>query len=124
MTTITAMMINITITMVVIMVPGIFYKSIKADELWRMKERELLRELLVERNGWVLRHLGCGLGALLLIWMAKTSPGMEVPNSLTSAAAIYATISLLFSILKSMLAQRIAGLLAAVPVRVKVRDRG
>lgn len=120
----TLLLMTITITLTVAILPRIYGASIKAEELFLEQEIGLLRELLAEQNAWVLRHLGCGLGALALVWIAKTCPGMEVPGQLAEAMAIYAASSLLFAGLESLLAQKIARILAVVPVKVGVRERG
>jgi len=123
MTMITAMTMTITLTMTIIMVPRIYHSSLEAELLYLEEEWESLQELLAGRNDWMLRHLGCALGALFLVWMAMNSPALGVPDRMASAMAVYASCSLLFAILESLLAQKIAGLLAAVPARVKLRDQ-
>jgi len=123
MTMMTALMMTITLTMTMVMTPRIYHNFSEAEELYREEELESLRELLKERNNWLLRHLGCGIGALVLIWMMKSSPGMEIPDSLATAVAIYAATSLFFATLESLLAQRITGFLTAVPARIKARGQ-
>jgi hypothetical protein len=122
MTMMTAMMMTITLTMTAIMAPRIYHAFLEAEMLCLEEDLESLRELLVERNSWVLRHLGCGFTALALIWMVMTSSELEVPGPTAAAMAIYATSSLVFAVLESLLAQKIAGFLSAVPVRVKLHD--
>lgn len=119
---IAAMTLTITLTMTTVMVPKIYHAFLVAELLFLEEELELLGDLLAERNDWMLRHLACGLGGMILIWVAMNTPGLEVPSQLTSATAVYASCSLLFAVLESLLAQKIAGLLAAVPARVKVQD--
>jgi hypothetical protein len=123
MTMISAMLLmTVTLIMLVGMVPRIHVAYLKAVELEQEQEYESLRELQVERNAWSLRYLVFGFTASLLVWIAKTSPGMEVPEPMAEAMAIYAASSLIFAELESLLAQRIARGLVGVPVRVKERD--
>ena len=119
----TLLLMTVTITLTVAILPRIYLASIRAEELFLEQEIGLLRELLAEHNAWVVRHLGCGLGALALVWIAKTSPGMEVPGLLAEAMAIYAASSLFFAGLESLLAQKITRILAAVPVKAGARER-
>lgn len=122
MTMIAAMTWTITLAMITVMVPKIYHAFLVAELLFLDEELELLRDLLAERNEWMLRHLGCGLGAMILIWVVMNAPGLEDPSQVTSATAVYASCSLLFAVLESLLAQKISGLLATVPARVKVQD--
>ena len=121
MTMITAMMMTVTMLVTVTVVPGIYWASNEAEELYLEQEMELLRDLLEQRNAWVLRHLGCALGALMLAWIAQSSPGLEVPAQLADALAAYLVSSLLFAVLESLVAQKIFRMLASVPVRVSGR---
>jgi Na+/H+-dicarboxylate symporter len=121
-TIITLLLVIITIILAVTILLRIYWAFAKAEELYLEQELEQMQELMAEQNNWVLRHLGCGLGAFALVWVAKTSPGMEVSSPLAVAMAIYAAGSLLFAGVESLLAQKISHFLADVPV--KVRDGG
>ena len=124
MTTLTAILLmTVTLTMTVSVVCTIYGTLVKVEDLYLAQETELLQELLCQRNAWVVRHLGCGLGALTLVWIAKTIPGMEVPSQLAQATGIYAASSLLFSLLESLLAQKISHLLAGSPVQAGRQDQ-
>ena len=124
MTMITAMLLmTVALVMTVATMPRIYLAFHKAGELDLSREHRLLRELLAQRNSWALRHLGLGLAALLMIWIAKSAPGMEVPEPLAAAMAIYAASSLLAAVLESVLAQRIDRMLASVPVSVREQDQ-
>ena len=112
-------MILMTLIMTFAMVPRIYWSVLRAEGPGL--EREKMRKLLVKR-AWVLRHLRCSLAALFLVGMAPASPGWGVPRPLAAAIFVYAASSLLLVILESLLAQRIDGILAGIPVRVRVRD--
>jgi hypothetical protein len=122
-TIITLLLMTVTIALAVTVLPRIYVAFIKAEELHLVQERGLLRELLAEQNAWMMRHLGCGLGALALVWLAKTSPGMGVPGPLSVALAMYAASSLFFAGLESLLAQKISRLLAEFPIKVRAREQ-
>jgi len=115
---------TIIIAMVVIMVtvPKIYGAFIDAKLLFLEDELELLRELRLERNDCMLHHLGCGLAAMLLLWMVKSSPELTVPNQMTPALAIYAAGSLFYALLESLLVHKIEGWLVARPARMEVQD--
>jgi len=108
-----------TLIMTVAMVPRIYWALVRAGELGLEQDR--MQKLLCQRD-WVLRHQRCSLVALFLIWTAKACPGLEVPPLLAAAITSYAASSLLLVVLQSLLAQKTDGILASVPVRVRVRD--
>jgi len=116
-------LMTVTLILALSMIPRFYWACHWAAKLEMEQDHESLRELLAEQNAWILRHLGCGLGAIVLVWMAKTLPGMDVPDSLAELMAIYAASTLFFSALESLLAQRIALSLARVPVGVRERDQ-
>ena len=124
MTMLTALMMTITITMTVIMLPKMYHVYLVAEMLYLEEEYDLLRELLRERNDWVLRHVICGATGLVLLWLTKGFPGLEVPELLAATLALYAGLSLMLALFNSLLAQKVAALLSATPVRVRVRDQG
>lgn len=117
MTTISALMMAIIVLLNVTMLPRIYWNWLKADDLYSEQKAGELQELLRGRNEWVLRHLGCGTGAFILVWVAKTVPGMAVAVPEAEALSIYVISSLLFAFLESMLAQKIVRLQASLPVR-------
>ena len=114
---------TVTMSMTLAMIPRLYWAFVKAEELYLEQEMGQLQELLEQQNSWVSRNLGCGMGAFILVWFAKTTPGMEVPRSLAGAMAIYAASSLLFAALESLLAQKISRILSSAQVRVKERDQ-
>ena len=115
------MAITIILSMTILL--RIYWAFAKAEELYLEQERELLQELMAEQNDWVLRHLGCGMGAFALVWITKSFPGMELPDTLAKAVAIYAASSLLFAGVESLLARKISQIFAEVPVNVRARER-
>ena len=121
----TAMMMTVTLIMTAVMVPRIYMSWIMAEELCVEGELETLRELLAEQNRWVMRQFGCGAMAIAMIWMVKTSPhDLEIPASMAAALASYAAISMIFAVLESLVAQKIAAVIEGVPVAVKIREEG
>ena len=108
-----------TLILTVAMVPRIYWAVIRAGEFGLEQDR--IQKLLRQRD-WVLRHQLCSLVALFLVWIAKACTGLEVPPLLAAAIASYAASSLLLVVLQSLLAQKTDGILAGVPVRVRVRD--
>jgi hypothetical protein len=123
MTTISAMMLAIIVLLNVTMLPRIYWNWLRAGDLYSELEAEELQGLLSGRNDWVLRHLCCGVGAFILVWLAKTTPGMEVPVPEAESLSIYVVSSLLFAFLESMLAQKIVRLQASLPEPLPVRSR-
>jgi hypothetical protein len=123
-----AMMITVITTimaaaMVMLTVPKIYTSFIDAKLLYLEEELELLRELQSERNDCMLRHLFCGLGTVFLVWIVKGAPELEVPNQMAPAMAVYATASLFFALLESLLAHKIEAWIAAAPPRVGVQNQ-
>jgi hypothetical protein len=117
-----ATMMNLTLALTLAMMPRIYFAYLKAQDLYQDQEMGLLRELLAERNLWMQRQIAGGVIALALIWVSKSAPGMAVPEPLSATMGTYAASSLLLALLESLVAQKIARLLASVPVRVSTRD--
>jgi hypothetical protein len=122
MTMMTAIMLT-TLTLTIALVPRIYWTFIKHEGT--CLEQGKTQELHLKR-GCVLLHLRFSLAALVLIWVALSFPGVEVPKPLAAAISVYAASALLLVVLESLLARRIDGLFASVPVRVSVRiqDKG
>lgn len=119
--TVIALIIAVTVTMVT--VPKIYCAFVDAKLLYLEQELELLRELQSERSECMLRYLGCGFGVMILIWMVRSAPELLAANQMAPAMAVYASGSLFFALLESLLVQKIAGWLAAGPARVKMQDQ-
>jgi hypothetical protein len=114
-------MLTIMLTVAVSTLPRIYWAFLKVEECYQYEEADLLQELLLERNNWVLRHLSCAVAAIGMIWITQGRP--EVSQSLALAVGIYAGCCLIFAALECVLITRINRMLAAVPVKVKVRDQ-
>ncbi|QXE88069.1 hypothetical protein KP003_06635 [Geomonas nitrogeniifigens] len=118
-----ALMMTVTMTMTAVMLPRIYMSWIVAERYFLEGEIEQLMQLLVEQNSWVWRQFGCGAAAVAMIWMVRNSPhDLSIPASMEAALAFYATISLLFAVLESLIAQRASGFLALVPIRAKIAE--
>lgn len=118
-----ALMITVTMTMTAVMLPRIYMSWIMAERHCIEGETEQLAQLLAEQNGWVLRQFGCGALATALIWMVHNSRhDPSFPASMEAALAFYAVVSLVFAVLESLVAQKVSGFLAPVPVPAKIRD--
>ncbi|MBU5637025.1 hypothetical protein KOM00_09790 [Geomonas sp. Red69] len=118
-----ALMMTVTMTMTAVMLPRIYMSWIVAERYFLEGEIEQLMQLLVEQNSWVWRQFGCGAAAVAMIWMVRNSPhDLSIPTSMEAALAFYATISLLFAVLESLIAQRASGFLALVPIRAKIAE--
>jgi len=116
------LLMTITLFLIATILPRIYWAFAKVEELHHEQNTEQLEEFLVERNAWVLRHLACGVGAIILIWISKTGPGMEVSSSLIVALGVYAACSLFFAALESLLAHKIHRIMFEVAVKVRMRD--
>lgn len=117
-----ALMITVTMTMTVFMLPRIYMTWIIAEHCCMEGETEQLVYLLADENGWALRQFGCGAVAIALIWMVHNSPhDLGVPASMEAALAVYGVISLVFAVLESLIAQKISDFLALAPATAKVR---
>lgn len=119
----TVTMIVIAMIMAVITIPKIYYAFIDAKLLFLEEELELLREHQSERSECMLRHLGCGLGAILLIWVVKGAPDLAVPNQMAPAVAIFAAGSLFCALLESLLVHKIDEWLHAPQPRVEIQNQ-
>lgn len=119
----TALMATVTLTMTAVMAPRVYLSWLVAEERCLEGEIEELQALLAEQNNWVKRHFGCGAAAMAMIWMVKTSQhDLEVPASMAMALGAYAVISMIFAVLESLVAQKIATFLQTVPIPVEVRE--
>ncbi|MBU5612702.1 hypothetical protein [Geomonas azotofigens] len=118
-----ALMMTVTMTMTAVMLPRIYMSWIVAERYFLEGETENLMQLLVEQNSWVWRQFGCGAVAVAMIWMVRNSQhDLAIPASMEATLAIYATISLAFAVLESLIAQRVSDFLALVPVRAKIAE--
>lgn len=119
----TALMATVTLTMTAVMVPRIYLSWLLAEEHCLEGEIEALQALLTEQNCWVKRHFGCGATAVAMIWMVKSSQhDLEVPATMAAAIGAYAVISMVFAVLESLVAQKIANFLQTAPVPVEVGE--
>ena len=118
-----ALMMTVTMTMTGVMLPRIYMSWMTAKQLSADGEVGQMERLLAEQNAWVLRQLGCGAAAISLICMVRTSRyDLGVPASMEVALALYASISLAFAVLESLIAQKAADFLDLVPVAAPVRE--
>lgn len=119
----TALMMTVTLTMATVMVPRIYMSWMIASDCFVEGEIELLKALLVEQNSWVRRQFSCGAMAFVMLWMVKNSHhDLQLPASMEAALGIYATLSLLFAVLESIIAQKIDDFINCVPAPVGVRE--
>lgn len=121
MTMITAFAVTIFLSMSVLILPKMYLASVNAEALYDEEDSELLHALLEQRNDWIVRHLACAIGALIVVWMMQNTPGVAVNEMIAAALGMYAGGSLLFAALESLLALKISGLLETMPARVPVR---
>ena len=124
MTPSTAMMMTITITMTLLMIPRIYYAWLRSVIFSVEEEREKLRLLQVEENVWVMRQIGYGLFLLTVLLLLKNYKPLEVSSGVTGALALYAMVSLLFAIVESVLAQKISDIIDSIPVPAKGGRKG
>lgn len=118
-----AMMMTVTMTMTVVMLPRIYMSWMLAEERCIEGEIEPLMELLEDQNDWVWRQFGCGAMAIAMLWMVKTSRhDLEIPASMETVLVFYAGISMLFAVLESLIAQKISSFIELVPVATKIRE--
>ncbi|MBJ6751312.1 hypothetical protein [Geomonas anaerohicana] len=118
-----ALMMTVTMTMTAVMLPRIYMSWIMAERCFLEGEIEQLMQLLVEQKNWVWRQFGCGAVAVAMIWMVRHSQhDLSIPASMEATLAIYATISLVFAILESLVAQRVSTFLALVPAPAKIAE--
>ncbi|MBJ6799356.1 hypothetical protein [Geomonas propionica] len=118
-----AMMMTVTMTMTAVMLPRIYMSWLVAERHFLEGEIKQLMELLVEQNNWVWRQFGCGAVAVAMLWMVRHSQhDLSIPSSMEAALAFYATISLVFAVMESLIAQRVSGFLALVPAPAKIAD--
>ncbi|TSK08782.1 MAG: hypothetical protein FPO08_05635 [Geobacter sp.] len=114
-----ALMMSVTMIMTAVMLPRIYFSWITAQHC---DEAEIaqLEQLLAEQNRWIWRHFGCATLAVAMIWMAHNSPNdLGIPASMEMTLACYATVSLFFAVLESLIAQKVAAYLALVPVAMR-----
>ena len=109
------LLITVTIILNIVIVPSVYWGLVRAKQLEREQEREQLLELLAQRNGGVIRHFGLGIGAVVMVWWVQANQRMDVHPMLIETMVVYAVNTMLFAVLESLLAQKIARVLLWVP---------
>lgn len=114
-----AFMLTLTLAVLTTVIPRFVYALGQCNELAATGNREGLQALLGEQNGWIMRHFFCAAVGTALVVMMKTLPHLNPPEHLADITGSYAMISFGFALLDSLLAQKIARLLAVVKAPAK-----
>lgn len=123
MTTLFILMLTITLVVPMIMVPVIDSQWMEFEFSKEEGDQEKLQLLLKQVNWWVMRHLVCALLAVLFVAvLVHAHDQLEQPGQLAIITGIYATISITFAFVESLLAQEIYHLTARPlePVKIKL----
>jgi len=126
MTTLFILMLTITLVVPMIMVPVIDSQWMEFEFLEEEGDQENLQLLLKQVNWWVMRHLVCALLAVLFVAVLVYAPNqLDQPGQLAIITGIYATISITFAFVESLLAQEIYHLIARPlePVKIKLSPK-
>ncbi|GFO54545.1 hypothetical protein GMSM_15520 [Geomonas sp. Red276] len=124
MTLLPAMMITVTFTTFVIMVPRMYIAWLNAEWMIEEEEVELMKVLLEMEQDWVKRHVGSAIaGVVVAIILSRFQDGDVSPSTLTRCVGIYATSALVLAVAESLIAQKIGHWLDEIPVKVKVRAK-
>lgn len=126
MTTLFILMLTVTLVVPMIMVPVIDSQWMEFEFLEEEGDQENLQLLLKQVNWWVMRHLVCALLAVLFVAVLVYAPNqLDQPRPLAIITGIYATISITFAFVESLLAQEIYHLIARPlePVKIKLSPK-
>lgn len=124
MTLLPAFMLILTLTVLLTVVPRTVFSWQQFSELAAVEDRDGLLELLRQENEWIVRHFVCAAAGTALVALLETMPGLNPPEYLTEMIGGYVLLSFALALLESLLAQKIAQLTQAVPVRVRSDEVG
>lgn len=124
MTLLPAFMLTLTLTVLLTVVPRTVFSWQQFSELAAAEDRDGLLELLRQENEWMMRHFVCAAAGTGLVALLETMPGLNPPEYLTEMIGGYVLLSFALALLESLLAQKIAQLTQAVPVRVRSDEVG
>ncbi len=123
MTMLTSIMVMLSVTLVLIMVPRIYGSWLLLKESAEEGDLDRLNDLQNQHNEWIIRHLCMALLALGFVVVIKYLPELEAYSQTASATAVYSFISLTFAIVESLLAQKISGFSTATLQPAKQRQK-
>lgn len=124
MTLLPAFMLTLTLTVLITVVPRTVFSWQQFSELAAAEDRGGLLELLRQENEWIVRHFVCAAAGTALVALLETLPCLNPPEYLTEMIGGYVLLSFALALLESLLAQKIAQLTQAVPVRVRSDEVG
>lgn len=118
METLYTMMVVLTTVVSAVMIPRIMLDWLRYREFQRERDDEALRALITGQKTWIMRHGICAIAALALVFCIKCLPELARYDELAGVTAIYGMMTLTFTFVESLLAQRIESSLQAGHVSV------
>jgi hypothetical protein len=112
-----AMMLAVTATLIIIMLPKMYGDWLKYAEFRREGAPEQLHCLQASGNVWIARHLGCSLLAIAMIGIIQRRPELTGHAPLAGITAAYAVASMLCAVAESLFAWKVANVAAMARVR-------
>lgn len=119
MTILTSIMVMLTVTLVMIMVPRIYSNRLQFREYAEEGDIDKLIELQAQHNQWIVRHLCMALLALGFVTTMKYLPELEIYSQTAVATAAYSVISFILAFVESIMAQKISGYASSILQPVK-----
>ncbi|BDV43769.1 hypothetical protein GURASL_26920 [Geotalea uraniireducens] len=113
MNTLNTTMILLTVTVAALMIPRMMLDWLRYRELLNERDEEGLRGLMAGQRRWLVRHGSCAAAATILVVGVRYLPELARYDMLANGLIAYAMLSLLFTLVESMLAQRIEATLQA-----------
>jgi len=110
MTILTSIMLTVTVTAALIMIPRVYGSWLQIMESAEAGDIDKLISLQAQQNSWVIRHFICALLALALVIGMKYCPDMGAPEQMFGVTAAYSALSFVLAFIESILAQKISTL--------------
>lgn len=119
METLYTVMALLTISVAALLIPRMMIDWQRCGEFIREGDEEALRQFVAEQKLWIVRHGICAAGATGLVAVITCAPGMAPFQKLSGIVTAYGMMTLIFTFVESLLAQRAENLLQARPAAAR-----
>jgi hypothetical protein len=109
------MMTVLTVSVAAILIPRMMIDWQRCREYLNDDDETALRRFAAEQRQWIVRHGVCAAGAIGLVALITCAPGMAQFEKLAGITTAYGMMTLTFTLVESLLAQRAENRLQARP---------